>query len=37
MKSTANNKDAWRGVRIKAKGSDKFTVTMYNLSGIHPV
>lgn len=37
VKSATNNKGAWRGIRIQAKGSDIFLVTMYNLSGIHPV
>ncbi|MEK6495252.1 tetratricopeptide repeat protein [Myroides odoratimimus] len=37
VKSLANNKGAWRGVRIQAKGNDTFLVTMYNLSGTHPV
>lgn len=37
VKSGANNKGAWRGVRVQAKGNGAFIVTMYNLSGTHPV
>ena len=37
QKSDKNNKGAWRGVRIQTSDNITFTVTIYNLSGIHPV
>lgn len=35
--STANNKGAWRGIRVQSPNNEIFTVTMYNLTGNHPV
>jgi len=37
QKSNANNKGAWRGIRIQSSDNLTFTVTMYNLIGNHPV
>lgn len=37
QKSTANNKGAWRGIRIQSPNNEVFTVTIYNLTGTHPV
>ena len=37
QKSNANNKGAWRGIRIQSSDNLIFTVSMYNLTGIHPV
>lgn len=33
----ANNKGAWRGIRIKSSDNLTFYVTMYNMNGNHPV
>ena len=37
QKSNANNKGAWRGIRIQSSDNLTFTVTMYNQTGNHPV
>ena len=37
QKSTANNKGAWRGIRVQSSNNEIFTVTMYNLTGTHPI
>ena len=37
QKSNTNNKGAWRGFRIQSSDNSVFTVTMYNLTGNHPV
>ena len=35
--SNANNKGAWRGIRIKSSDNCTFYVTMYNMNGNHPI
>jgi len=35
--TNANNKGAWRGIRIRTKDNITFFVTMYNMDGNHPV
>ncbi len=35
--TNANNKGAWRGIRIKTSDNETFYVTMYNMNGNHPV
>lgn len=35
--TSANNKGAWRGIRIKTSDNNTFFVTMYNMNGNHPV
>jgi len=35
--TNANNKGAWRGIRIKTSDNTVFYVTMYNMDGNHPV
>jgi len=35
--TNANNKGAWRGIRIKSSDNCTFYVTMYNMNGNHPV
>lgn len=35
--TNANNKGAWRGIRVKSSDSKTFYVTMYNMNGNHPV
>lgn len=35
--TTANNKGAWRGVRVKTSDNSTFFVTMYNMNENHPV
>lgn len=37
QKTNANNKGAWRGIRIQTSDSKIFTVSIYNLTGTHPV
>ncbi|HZY39676.1 MAG TPA: tetratricopeptide repeat protein [Mucilaginibacter sp.] len=34
---TADNKGAWRGIRVKTSYNNTFHVTMYNMNGNHPV
>src|SRR5258708_22772629 len=33
----ANNKGAWRGIRVKTSDNTTFYVTMYNMNENHPV
>jgi len=35
--TNANNKGAWRGIRVKSNDNNVFYVTMYNMNGNHPV
>lgn len=35
--TNANNKGAWRGIRIKTSDNNTFYVTMYNMNENHPV
>lgn len=35
--TTANNKGAWRGIRVKTSDNKIFYVTMYNMNENHPV
>lgn len=35
--TTANNKGAWRGIRVKTSDNKTFYVTMYNMNENHPV
>ena len=35
--TTANNKGAWRGIRVKTSDNQTFFVTMYNMNENHPV
>lgn len=35
--TTANNKGAWRGIRVKTSDNATFFVTMYNMNENHPV
>ncbi|SNR14201.1 tetratricopeptide repeat protein [Tenacibaculum jejuense] len=35
--TNANNKGAWRGIRVKTSDNKIFYVTMYNMDGNHPV
>lgn len=35
--TTANNKGAWRGIRVKTSDNTTFFVTMYNMNENHPV
>jgi tetratricopeptide (TPR) repeat protein len=35
--TNANNKGAWRGIRVKTSDSSTFYVTMYNMNENHPV
>lgn len=35
--TNANNKGAWRGIRVKTSDNKTFFVTMYNMNGNHPV
>ncbi len=35
--TNANNKGAWRGIRVKSSDNQTFYVTMYNMNGNHPV
>jgi hypothetical protein len=35
--TNANNKGAWRGIRIKTSDSKTFYVTIYNMNENHPV
>jgi hypothetical protein len=35
--TNANNKGAWRGIRITSTDNRTFYVTMYNMNGNHPV
>jgi len=37
QKSNANNKGAWRGIRVQTSDNKTFTSTIYNLSGTHPI
>ncbi len=37
QKSDANNKGAWRGIRIKSYDNKVFYVTIYTMSGNHPM
>jgi tetratricopeptide (TPR) repeat protein len=36
-RTSANNKGAWRGIRIKTSDNNTFYVTMYNINENHPV
>lgn len=36
-RTNANNKGAWRGIRVKSSDSKTFYVTMYNMNENHPV
>jgi tetratricopeptide (TPR) repeat protein len=33
----ANNKGAWRGIRVRTSDNTTFFVTMYNMNGNHPI
>jgi hypothetical protein len=35
--TNANNKGAWRGIRVKTSDNETFFVTMYNMNENHPV
>ena len=35
--TTANNKGAWRGIRVKTSDNQTFYATMYNMNENHPV
>ncbi|MGI6319871.1 MAG: tetratricopeptide repeat protein [Bacteroidales bacterium] len=35
--TNADNKGAWRGIRVKSSDNQTFFVTMYNMNGNHPV
>jgi tetratricopeptide (TPR) repeat protein len=37
QKINADNKGAWRGIRVKTSNRNTFYVTMYNMNGNHPV
>lgn len=37
QKSNANNKGAWRGIRVQTSDNKTFTSTIYNLVGTHPI
>jgi tetratricopeptide (TPR) repeat protein len=37
LATTANNKGAWRGIRVKTSDNTTFFVTMYNMNENHPI